>query len=43
VKDWAETDTLVLLALLVGIALGTVSGYNVAIDLNPYPFQVDND
>jgi len=41
VKDWAQTDTLVLLALLVGIALGSVSGYTLHLDL--HPFQVDND
>jgi hypothetical protein len=41
VRDWAQTDTLVLLALLVGIALGTVSGYTLHLDLSP--FQVDND
>jgi hypothetical protein len=40
VKDWANTDTLVLLALLMGIALGTVSGYTIA--LEHYDFQVDN-
>ena len=41
VKDWANTETLVLLALLVGIALGTLSGYTLALDLTPYRF--DND
>jgi hypothetical protein len=39
--DWDNTETLVLLALLVGIALGTVSGYTLHLDLSP--FQVDND
>jgi hypothetical protein len=40
VKDWNKTETLVLLALLMGIALGTVSGYTIA--LEHYDFQVDN-
>lgn len=40
-KDWAETDTLVLLALLIGIALGSVSGYYTHLDSIPY--KVDND
>ena len=39
--DWADTETLVLLALLIGIALGTVSGYTLHLDL--HPFEVDND
>jgi hypothetical protein len=39
-RDWANTDTLVLLALLMGIALGTVSGYTIA--LEHHDFQVDN-
>jgi hypothetical protein len=40
VKDWAATETLVLLALLVGVALGTASGYTLQLDLAP--FTVDN-
>jgi len=40
-KDWNQTDTLVLLALLIGIALGSVSGYTLHLDQPP--FQVDND
>jgi hypothetical protein len=39
-KDWASTETIVLLALLVGVLLGTFSGYNIAIE--HYDFQVDN-
>lgn len=39
-KDWNAPETLVLLALLVGIALGTLSGYTLALDLQP--FVVDN-
>jgi len=31
-KDWNEPSTLALVALLVGIALGTLSGYSVAVD-----------
>jgi ABC-type dipeptide/oligopeptide/nickel transport system permease subunit len=41
VKDWAETDTLVLLALLIGIALGSVSGYYTHLDEPIY--RIDND
>jgi len=41
VKDWAQTDTLVLLALLVGIALGSVSGYTLHLDEPIY--RIDND
>jgi hypothetical protein len=40
-KDWNSTETLVLLALLVGIALGTFSGYTLALDF--HHFKVDND
>lgn len=40
-RDWADTETLVLLALLVGIALGSVSGYTLHLDEPPY--KVDND
>jgi len=40
-RDWANTDTLVLLALLIGIALGTFSGYTLAIDAPPY--TIDNE
>ena len=39
-KDYANTETLVLLALLVGIALGTLSGYTLALDAPT--FVVDN-
>jgi hypothetical protein len=39
-KDWASTETLVLLALLVGVLLGTFSGYNIALEY--HEFQVDN-
>ena len=39
--DWNEPSTLALVALLIGIALGTLSGYTLALDLHPY--QVDND
>jgi len=39
-NDYANTETLVLLALLIGIALGTFSGYTLA--LEAAPFTVDN-
>lgn len=39
--DWDEPSTLALLALLVGIALGTLSGYTLALDF--HHFKVDND
>lgn len=31
-KDWNEPSTLALVALLVGIALGTLSGYTLALE-----------
>jgi hypothetical protein len=40
VRDWDNTETIVLLALLVGIAMGTFSGYSLA--LEPAIFTVDN-
>ena len=40
-SDWNNTETLVLLALIVGIALGTFSGG--ALVLEERCFQVDND
>jgi len=40
-KDWSQTDTLTLLALLVGIAMGTLSGYTLALD--HFPMRFDND
>ena len=39
-KEWNQTDTLVLLALLTGIALGTLSGYNIALERAHY--TIDN-
>jgi hypothetical protein len=39
-KDWNKPETLVLLALLIGIALGSFSGYTVA--LEHYDIHVDN-
>ena len=40
-NDWANTETIVLLALLIGIALGTLSGYTLA--LERAVFTVDNE
>jgi len=40
-RDWCQTDTLVLLSLLVGIALGTLSGYTLHIDQLHYQ-EADN-
>ena len=40
-RDWCQNDTLVLLALLVGIALGSVSGYTLHLDSPTW--TVDND
>ena len=40
VNDWNSTETIVLLALLIGVLLGTFSGYTLALD--HYDFQVDN-
>jgi hypothetical protein len=40
-KDWDEPSTLAVLALLIGIALGTLSGYELA--LERHVFKVDND
>ena len=37
--EWDQPSTLALLALLIGIALGTMSGYTLA--LEHFPFQVD--
>jgi hypothetical protein len=34
-KDWDEPSTLAVLALLIGIALGTLSGYELALDRFP--------
>ena len=39
-KAWDEPSTLALLALLIGIALGTLSGYTLALDAAI--FTVDN-
>lgn len=39
--DWDAPETLALLGLLIGIALGTLSGYTVA--LERYPYTVDYD
>jgi hypothetical protein len=41
-KDWAATETLVLLALLMGVALGTASGYTLHLDQLHYQ-DFDND
>ena len=40
-KDYANTETLVVLALLVGVLLGTYSGFTLALDMAP--FTVDNE
>ena len=40
-SDWADTETLVILALLIGIALGTFSGYTLRLDAPPY--TIDNE
>jgi hypothetical protein len=39
-KDWDEPSTLALLALLIGLALGSVSGGFFVIE--HYDFQADN-
>ena len=39
-SDWNATETLVLLALLVGLALGTVSGGTLVLEESC--FKVDN-
>jgi hypothetical protein len=39
-REWNKTDTIVLVALFIGICMGTLSGYNIALD--HYDFQVDN-
>ena len=39
-NDWNNTETLLLLALLCGLLVGTFSGYTLALD--HYDFQVDN-
>jgi hypothetical protein len=42
VKEWSQTDTLVILALLMGVALGTASGYTLQLDQLHYQ-DFDND
>jgi hypothetical protein len=39
-NDWNNTETLVLLALLVGLLVGTFSGYVIVID--HFGLAVDN-
>ena len=39
-NDWNATETLLLLALLTGLLVGTFSGYTLALD--HYDFKVDN-
>lgn len=42
-KDWDELSTIALLALLIGVAMGTISGYSLALDLYPHTYECDND